>query len=986
MAEALVAISLAGNIIQFISFSFVLVSKTKELYESASDALDKKVDLKIISQDIRALSSGITSRAGAGAPARLSEIASRCNIIAKELLDAIAKLDEENVPAFGESPRKSPQIWRSFRKALRYVWKKEYVEELKARLESLRDQVTMHLVSDTCDNQVQLVDLLDDFKVQNRRLGYRITSQIQALDSQLQGIQKDVSTLRGNGVWGTLNDAFSGFSSEVHLVSRCHVLIASLRYDFMQVRQSAIRDAHTRTFAWMYSPGMRDTLVLQSGTGFTQWLQRSSGIYWVTGKPDGLDEYYGDSWEVIETLRDLSEAPNVKLCLSSRPWNCFKDSFGRGNPHVLRLYEYTRPDIELFARENLLSNRPYMDYEPTLFDDLVQEIGERAQGVFLWVRLVVRSLRNGIDNEDSIPILQERLRTIPSDLEEFFEQILGSVEGVYRGRMAGTFLAAIRSPHQLKLIHYYFLEQTDTTLELNVPSKIWQNSIIQRCAEQTERRLNGRFKGLLEVASPAEISAQTRVDFLHRTLSDFLATERMRQKLQSWASNELNVFTAISRALIAESKFVAVSSPPSLYKLAVELASKGAKETGNTALCFEVIEHAERENERMMCSHSDSDETYDSYPPSTHTSLAISCHSMDWLRPTLSAPIGKTPLPSLVIALFGLGADPNAIVDGTSHWAVLVDEMIKRLGDEQEEQCWAVLEIFLAKGADVNTAAERWTVLIDRIETGSEHSLRNAARYFRCLFSYGLDPNAMNRNTTLTKHFLRMLIRTSFYLEQKPRDMQHELLRKFLRVGADVSMVYMDRTRHGWFQAVCPDLKRQCPLSLFSLRVMQYRIFLEHGLDPNIDTQTGVTIWRGLLYSIGAAIKQRLYGVLHIRPVRDMVLISLQYGADPHVITIQGILAWMKSCESELSSSSVEDIQQALRKEIEHRERQTMLQPHLESRSDRLSRTGTRTGAKRSPKIEPPLLRQRMRQGEKRDHEDMSHGGKIVRSKRRRFG
>jgi len=38
---------------------------------------------------------------------------------------------------------------------------------------------------------------------------------------------------------------------------------------------------------------------------------------------DGLDEYHGDCWEVIETLQDLSRAPNIKLCLSSRPWNEF---------------------------------------------------------------------------------------------------------------------------------------------------------------------------------------------------------------------------------------------------------------------------------------------------------------------------------------------------------------------------------------------------------------------------------------------------------------------------------------------------------------------------------------------------------------------------------------------------------------------------------------------------------------------------------------
>jgi hypothetical protein len=173
---------------------------------------------------------------------------------------------------------------------------------------------------------------------------------------------------------------------------------------------------------------------------------------------DGLDEYFGDSWDVISILNDLAECPNVKLCLSSRPWNSFQHAFGRSNPCVIRLHEWTKKDIELFARDNL---RPYISHsrlELHLFKGLIHDIVDRAQGVFLWVRLVVRSLRDGIINDDPVSILHERLRAIPTDLEEFFEQILTSVEEVYRRRMASTFLASLRTHQPLKMIHYYFLE------------------------------------------------------------------------------------------------------------------------------------------------------------------------------------------------------------------------------------------------------------------------------------------------------------------------------------------------------------------------------------------------------------------------------------------------------------------------------------------------------------------------------------------------
>jgi hypothetical protein len=100
----------------------------------------------------------------------------------------------------------------------------------------------------------------------------------------------------------------------------------------------------------------------------------------------------------------------------------------------------------------------------SLFNDLIQDIVDRAQGVFLWVRLVVRLLRDSIINDDPVSILHERLRAIPSNLEELFELILDSVDNIYRSRMASTFLAALKTPRHLKMIHYHFLEQEDLTL------------------------------------------------------------------------------------------------------------------------------------------------------------------------------------------------------------------------------------------------------------------------------------------------------------------------------------------------------------------------------------------------------------------------------------------------------------------------------------------------------------------------------------------
>jgi len=129
------------------------------------------------------------------------------------------------------------------------------------------------------------MDLLEDWRKRNIQTGYEITAQIQKLDAQLQTTKQNMSDICGDAISKAFHGHFSRLSSRVHQVSRSHMIIASLRYDCMEIRQSAIKDAHIRTFAWMYSGEETGTPALRPNTRFTQWLQRDNGIYWITGKP-----------------------------------------------------------------------------------------------------------------------------------------------------------------------------------------------------------------------------------------------------------------------------------------------------------------------------------------------------------------------------------------------------------------------------------------------------------------------------------------------------------------------------------------------------------------------------------------------------------------------------------------------------------------------------------------------------------------------------
>lgn len=143
----------------------------------------------------------------------------------------------------------------------------------------------MYLPNGSSDKQSRLLDMLESWKKKNLQADYKITDQIRALNIQLQDVQKNFSHIHDDVYWTKLHEHFFQISTKVRKVSQCHTIIASLRYECMEVRHDAIRDAHKRTFDWMYTPHGYGTSVQQPNTGLAEWLQSGSGIYWVTGKP-----------------------------------------------------------------------------------------------------------------------------------------------------------------------------------------------------------------------------------------------------------------------------------------------------------------------------------------------------------------------------------------------------------------------------------------------------------------------------------------------------------------------------------------------------------------------------------------------------------------------------------------------------------------------------------------------------------------------------
>lgn len=286
---------------------------------------------------------------------------------------------------------------------------------------------------------------------------------------------------------------------------------------------------------------------------------------------DGLDEYQADHLRLIELLQTLSENLKIKICVSSRPWNAFQKAFGHLQDQLV-LEDLTRKDITSYVHEELR--------EPTLDDGgirrLADEVASKAQGVFLWVYLTVRSLKEGIAEGDSISILRERVTTLPSDLGEYFELILSRVHPVYKRAktMTALYMAASATREKLRgrktlssptrtFLNFWLLRQGIDDPKFAIRQKITHldSYSCQQYWRETQTFLSASCKDLLYLPPSSKVYAENaQVEFLHRTVFEFLESDTMKAQIEAGTmlhvrERHFNMSMAVARMKFVDNKY-----------------------------------------------------------------------------------------------------------------------------------------------------------------------------------------------------------------------------------------------------------------------------------------------------------------------------------------------------------------------------------------------------------------------------------------------
>jgi hypothetical protein len=278
---------------------------------------------------------------------------------------------------------------------------------------------------------------------------------------------------------------------------------------------------------------------------------------------DGLDEFSGNPAELVQLITTLSNR-NVKICVSSRPWIVFEDSYGDG-PH-LRLEDLTYNDIKSYVTSKLTATmafQTFQEMDSEFSARLIDTLCSKSSGVFLWVTLVTHSLLEGVSEGERLCDLQKRLDSLPADLEKLFSKILGSLSSTHFERASQYFQINRASIVQLSLLEFSFADEDDPDYGFSVPCKALSQQEILARRELMRRRINASCKGLLD-AKMQDSFLNSEVTYMHRTVKDFLEKPEIWNLLCRATDSSFNPNLRLVNSMIALLKSV---EPVELYEL-----------------------------------------------------------------------------------------------------------------------------------------------------------------------------------------------------------------------------------------------------------------------------------------------------------------------------------------------------------------------------------------------------------------------------------
>ncbi|KAK4609394.1 hypothetical protein CLAFUR4_14429 [Fulvia fulva] len=473
MAEVIAGVGVLGavsSVLQIVDFTSKLVSHARELYSADNHALRENVEIEGLARQYELLTEPATEleRAIPDASKRtreqqnLVETGSRCRQEAKELLNILQNLE------VGRALGRWARIKEGTKQAVHSLQARKDIEERRKRLNEISVQLSTAILQTRPTQYTAILDHLHfpDMQLRDDTISaaYPNTYRWALEDDSMKlkpWLQNEegifwITGKPGAGKSTLMRYIISARNTPVLLqqwAGSSELVLASFYFWYLGSAMQKSIEGLLRSILYQLIKAMppvagrnlwtRGKLlraindVIRIGSKDGDGFPTKKFCFFV----DGLDEYAGNQLDIIKLFEGLTRDSGVKLCLSSRPWTSFRRAFEARCPYI-RLEDITRGDIMTYVhghiREAYGDSRrllgPHDDVSIDLdeVDALVDDIVSKAEGVFVWVFLVVAYVERGLAEDDPPAMLRQRVEHFPGNLDQLFDELIfDRIEHVY---------------------------------------------------------------------------------------------------------------------------------------------------------------------------------------------------------------------------------------------------------------------------------------------------------------------------------------------------------------------------------------------------------------------------------------------------------------------------------------------------------------------------------------------------------------------------
>ena len=275
---------------------------------------------------------------------------------------------------------------------------------------------------------------------------------------------------------------------------------------------------------------------------------------------DGMDECEGNRGEQLDFLIAWIESStksklSVRACIASRDELHIR--LRLSTYPSLAIHQFTRVSISAYVTRRLRDTWELMSAQPgcttARFDqDLIDLIVQKAEGVFLWVNLVVTQLSASIEEEAEAKELRRQLRDLPKDLGDLYARIIAKIPdndvhdainflGLYDHNIDLERLSAI--PLHVRTLWEFCVADQDSSTAVSCKANFEEvlHQDIQSRRDQClrmKRRIQRCCKSLIHVEDSDDIH-KAKVGLLHRTVMEFIIKDNRFDDLVARADQQL---------------------------------------------------------------------------------------------------------------------------------------------------------------------------------------------------------------------------------------------------------------------------------------------------------------------------------------------------------------------------------------------------------------------------------------------------------------